>query len=162
MPSTVAHVLAATILGEHLRLRALLSQVDAFAQPARMAQAGGEPLRAALEQLDDNLLAHEDGEGRILFPRVQARCPPLGAVLGRMESEHAGMRAMLAGLIERAQPACMTAIGREEFAGDWARFSDTVLGHMSVEESYILPVANDFLLPGDWEEIASSLAQAPS
>ena len=42
------------------------------------------------------------------------------------------------------------------------RFASTAIGHMSVEERYIVPVAADFLTTKDWDEIGLSVPRQPS
>nr|ART90220.1 hemerythrin HHE cation binding region [uncultured bacterium] len=116
-------------------------------------------MRAMLAYLDEMpARLHHASESELLFPRIRERCPALRPVLDRLEAEH-----------ERGEPAMrelQAALAAWERDGDVHRESfellleahaSTYLGHMEVEESYILPVATDYLSPADWRELEEAL-----
>lgn len=146
------------ILGEHRTMRALLASANSLASNARaLGQAGAPPFRVVLANLNTLLVPHETRESKLLFPKLRKRCPPLGSVLDRMESEHKGLAGGLAALLARI-PQGSDMWQRqdfESFCADWHQFASTVIGHMSVEESYIVPVAADFLTLEDWNAIVT-------
>jgi len=53
----------------------------------------------------------------------------------------------------------MGEVHRESFQLLLHTHSTVYLGHMEVEESYVLPVAADYLSPADWRELAEALAR---
>ena len=97
---------------------------------------------------------HHPKEDRYLFPLVRSRCPSAGALVDRLEAEHAeGARAMrsLAHAFSRYQQG-----GSGEFAAFTValdRFARLEWDHMRAEESELLPLAEEHLLPDDWKTI---------
>lgn len=147
------------LLDEHQRLR---HQLERTAQLCSAAQRGLAADAAALRMLRDALAeltalsrAHEPREARLLFPALRRRCPPLAPVIERMEREHDHLDAMLAELSARL--AATAGAGGDGEAGGLAgtlqQLAATSLGHMAVEENYLLPVAADYVTAEDWTEI---------
>ena len=159
-PTIAARGFIDSILDDHFAIRALLQGADMLV-PGRSAsgETGTAELRALLHDLDARLVAHEARESRLLFPRLQMRCLPLGSVLGRMEQEHTQMATGIGDLLALLPDADgwrpRDAGDASNFAQRWHSFSATTQGHMNVEERYILPVAADFLSRDDWDDITS-------
>ena len=100
------------------------------------------------------------GGSELLFPRIRERCPALRPVLDRLEAEHDRAASAIRDL-EHALTAweLMGDSRRESFELLLHTYTSGYLGHMEVEESYILPVAVDYLSPADWRELADALMQ---
>lgn len=83
----------------------------------------------------------------------------LQPVLDRLEGEHERSEKAIREL-ERALVA-WEVVGearRESCQLMLQAHANTYLGHMEVEENYVLPVALDYLSPLDWRELADALA----
>src|SRR5438552_8693535 len=124
-------------------LRALRKDVDACCTGDTAPDIEG--LRAMLFYLDEvPARVHYATEYVLLFPRIRERCPSLRPVLDRLEAEH-----------ERGGPAVrelergltawqlMGDCRRAQFQSLVHTFTRVYLGHMEVEENYVLPVAGD-------------------
>ena len=149
------------ILEEHRALAtvllALRQTVDACCGCS--ATPDFEGLRAMLFYLDEvPARVHHAKESELLFPRIRERCPALRPVLDRLEAEHARGETAV-----RELERCLTAwhlIGdgrRDHFQSLVHNFTRLYLGHMEVEENYVLPVAGDFLSAADWRELDDAL-----
>lgn len=159
--NTARQALIDTLASEHARVKALLQGLAAEADRAAKEDRSADLrlVRAALRELEVLDIPHHQRESRVLFPRIRQRCPPLAPVLDRLEREHARMEPMYRDLV-----AALDKVG----AGDAARhpalghqvklFVEAGLGHMSVEESYIMPVATDFLTPQDFLDLSKAVA----
>lgn len=151
------------ILEEHRALatvmRALQQTVDA-AHRASTAPAF-EALRAMVFYLNEMpARVHHAAESELLFPRIRARCPALRPVLDRLEAEHARGEGAVRDL-EHALNAwqLMGDARREAFELQLRAYTDTYIGHMEVEENYVLPVAQDYLTEEDWRELEAAFAR---
>lgn len=145
------------ILEDHRALATVLRALRAA------ADQGGRPdfdrLRAMLFYLDDvPARVHHVTENELLFPRIRERCPALRPVLDRLELEHERGESAVRDL-EHAVTAwqLMGDERRESFQLLAHAFAATYLGHMEVEENYVLPVAGDFLTAADWRELDEEL-----
>jgi hemerythrin-like domain-containing protein len=149
------------IVQDHQALASVMQALRDTVQ--RAGRCGRRPdfdvVRAMLSFLDEMpARLHHASEGELLFPRIRERCPALRPVLDRLEAEH-----------ERGETAVReleAALAAWERDGDGHRESfellleaqaNSYLGHMEVEESYILPVATDYLSPADWRELEEAL-----
>ena len=103
---------------------------------------------------------HHAAEEQLLFPRIRERCPPLRPVLDRLEAEHARGESTVQSL-ERALTAweVMGDERREAFELLLRGYVEGYLGHMEVEENYVLPVAQDYLSEADWLDLHSAFAR---
>jgi hemerythrin-like domain-containing protein len=149
------------ILEEHRALAtvlvALRQTVDACCGCGASPDFDG--LRAMLFYLDEvPARVHHATESELLFPRIRERCPALRPVLDRLEAEHQRGETDV-GELER----CLTAwqlMGdgrRDHFQSLVLNFTRVYLGHMEVEENYVLPVADDYLSAADWRELDDAL-----
>ena len=145
------------ILEEHRALATVLRALRVA------ADHGGSPdfdrLRAMLFYLDDvPARVHHVTESEFLFPRIRERCPALRPVLDRLEAEHERGESAVRDL-EHAVTAwqLMGDASRESFRLLAQAFTTTYLGHMEVEENYVLPVAGEFLTAADWRELDEEL-----
>lgn len=148
------------IIEEH---RALATVIRTLQQSVAASRRAGttpdfEELRAMLFYLDEMpARIHHTNESELLFPRIRERCPALRPVLDRLETEHERGEASVREL-EHALNAWQL-IGearREAFELLLQAYTEGYLGHMEVEENYVLPVAMDYLSAVDWREIAAA------
>jgi hemerythrin-like domain-containing protein len=151
----------ALILQDHQALaavlRALREAVERAAKPG--AAPDFEALRTMLFYLDEMPgRVHHAAESGLLFPRIRERCPALHPVLDRLEDDHERSEAAVREL-ERALSAweVMGEARRESCQLLLQTHARVYLGHMEVEENYVLPVAQDYLSPLDWRELADAL-----
>jgi len=140
-------------------LRALRQSVE------RAGKSGSAPdfdeLRAMLFYLDEMpARVHHVTESELLFPRIRERCPVLGPVLDRLEAEHESGESA-ARELEHALTAweVMGDARRESFELLLRSHASAYLGHMEVEETYVLPVAVEYLSPADWRELEDAFAR---
>lgn len=149
------------ILEEHRALaavlRALRDTVDASCKDG--AAPDFDRLRAMLFYLDEvPARVHHATESELLFPRIRERCPALRPVLDRLEAEHErggpAMRELEHGLTAWQM---LGDVRREQFRSLVHTFTRVYLGHMEVEENYVLPVAGDYLSDADWRELDDAL-----
>ena len=140
-------------------LRALRDAVDSSGKCG--VPPDFELLRAMLFYMDEMpARLHHAAEEELLFPRIRERCPPLRPVLDRLQAEHARGESTVQSL-ERALTAWQV-IGedrREAFEMLLRGYVDSYLGHMEVEENYVLAVAQDYLSEADWLELHSAFAR---
>lgn len=150
------------ILEQHQALGAVLRS---FRLQIERARHHGTPpdfgmLRAMLFYLDEvPAQLHHAKESTHLFPRLRARCPPLRPVLDRLEAEHARGEIAIREL-ERALLA-FEVLGeprRAAFEAAAERYVSTYIGHMEVEEDYVIPVALDCLTASDWAELDAAFS----
>lgn len=94
-----------------------------------------------------------------LFFKIRERCPPLQPVLERLENEHTLGDRMVQSL-HRALTAWQLdgAKRRETFELLLCVYVNGYLGHIEVEENYVLPVAQDYLFESDWREFHVAFA----
>lgn len=151
----------ALILQDHQALgqvlRALRDAVDQAGKSSRPPDF--DALRAMLFYLDEMpSRLHHASESELLFPRIRERCPALRPVLDRLEADHERGESSVREL-EHALTAwqVMGNARRESFELLLHTYANAYLGHMEVEESYILPVAIDYLSPADWRELEDAL-----
>lgn len=150
------------IIEEH---RALGTVLRALRQSVGKASKSGEPpdfdeLRAMLFYMDEMAArGHHANETELLFPRIRERCPALRPVLDRLQSEH-GRGETAVRELEHALMAwqVMGDERREAFELTLGAYVDAYLGHMEVEESYVLPVAMEYLSADDWRELDAAFA----
>lgn len=118
-----------------------------------------ESMRRMLFYLDEMpARLHHRAEEDVLFPRIRERCPALHPVLDRLTAEHGRGESTVHGL-ERALTA-WELVGderREAFELPLRAFVNGYLGHMEVEENYVLPVAQDYLSEADWHDLLNAL-----
>lgn len=161
MVNAARQTLIDTLASEHAKVKSLLQRM---AEEANSAEREDRPVdlglvRLALQELQLLDIPHHQRESRVLFPRIRQRCPPLAPVLERLEREHARTEPMYGDLVDM-----LGKVGASEAARCPAltrrvlEFVEAGLGHMSVEESYIMPVAVDFMTSQDFLELSRAVA----
>ena len=159
--STTHHAVK-MIREEHEALRAVLHSVSYVIASARdrCALPDFKLLRSMLLYVVEfPERFHHTKENHLLFPRIRERCPPFAPVLDRLEAEHergeSGVRDLEHALAAFELLGETRRIPFEEAA---MRFVEGYLGHMEVEEQYILPVAEEYLTESDWSELDAAFA----
>jgi len=152
-----------TILDEHAALASVLRTLRDAAASRRTGNSAPdfEFLRSMLLYLDEMpARRHHAIEEQLLFPTIRARCPPLRPVLDRLEAEHARGESTVQSL-ERALTAwqVMGDERREAFQVLLRVYVDGYLGHMEVEENYVLSVAQDYLCEADWLDLHGAISR---
>lgn len=155
------HLALKLILDEHKALACVLRALrDTVANSRRPGVPPDfELVRAMLFYMDEiPARLHHTAEEQVLFPRIRERCPALHPVLDRLEAEHGRGESTVQGL-ERALTAweLMGDERREAFEMPLRVFVEGYLGHMEVEENYVLPVAQDYLSDADWRDLHAAL-----
>lgn len=149
------------IVDEHAVMACVLRALREAATSVHGATASPdfESLRAMLFYMDEMpARLHHRAEEELLFPRIRERCPALHPVLERLADEHGRSESTVQGL-ERALTAweLVGAERREAFELPLRGFVEGYLGHMAVEEDYVLPVAQDYLSEADWCDLHAAL-----
>ncbi len=155
------HPAVKMLLDEHAALARVLR---ALRETVAKSRGPGVPhdferLRAMLFYMEEMpARLHHTAEEQLLFPRIRERCPALRPVLDRLEAEHGRGEATVHGL-ERALTAweLMGDERREAFELPLRVFVEGYLGHMEVEENYVLSVAQDYLSEADWLDLHAAL-----
>lgn len=148
------------IVEEHLAIAAVLRVLQRAVDSARRGGAAPDfaHLRAMLVYLDEvPAQVHHANESRLLFPLIRTRCPALRPVLDRLEAEHERLEEAMRDLGHALNAWQVMGQGRREAFELLARtYTDGYLGHMAVEEDYVLAVAMDYLGPDDWSALQAA------
>jgi len=156
------HAALRIIHEEHVALSAMLRSILLLL--AQHRRQGTLPdfaaLRAMLFYVDEfPEKRHHLKESELLFPRLRARTASAGEALDRLDREHAqGERS-----IRDLQHALlgfemMGEARRESFERAAQQYVDFYLAHMSLEETQILPLAEQVLTEQDWTELNAAFA----
>ncbi|MDE2399293.1 MAG: hemerythrin domain-containing protein [Burkholderiales bacterium] len=150
------------IRDEHQALAAMLRSLSMMLVQARRENAmpDFEVLRAMVFYIDEfPERLHHTKESELLFPKIRARVPELGAVLDRLDSEHAqgerAIRDLEHGLLAFEVMGEPRRAAFEQAVETYIRF---YLAHMGVEESEVLPAATRALTEADWDELDAAFA----
>lgn len=149
------------ILEQHRALATVLQVLRDAVDAA--CESGDAPdfdrLRTMLFYLDEvPARVHHATESELLFPRIRERCPALQPVLDRLEAEHKRGGPAIRELERGLTGWQLMGNGRREhFQALVHAFARVYLGHMEVEENYVLPVAGDYLSAADWRELDEAL-----
>lgn len=150
------------IQDEHRALAAVLHGMRYLVREIR--ERGAEPMFDVLGAMIYYIDAyperiHHPRESEYLFRFLRARCPPAAPVLDLLEDEHrAGaerIRVLEQALsrYEHGGPSEFPA-----FATAVESFIDFEHEHMRREERDVLPLAEKYLLPGDWAVIDAAFS----
>jgi hemerythrin-like domain-containing protein len=157
------HPAVELIREEHAALASVLHALRDTVDRSRTSDVppNFERLRAMLFYMDEMpVRLHHAVEEQLLFPRIRERCPPLRPVLDRLEAEHSRGEGTVQSL-ERALTAwqVMGDDRREAFELLLRGYVDGYLGHMEVEENYVLAVAHDYLSEADWLDLHAAFVR---
>ncbi|MBE7420153.1 MAG: hemerythrin domain-containing protein [Ideonella sp.] len=156
------HTALTVMNDEHQAIAAMLRSLSMLIAQARESHRTPDfaLLRAMLFYLDEfPERLHHPKETQLLFPRVRARCPELGALIDRLDADHTRGEAAIRGL-EHALTAfeILGESRRDAFEHAVQRYSGAYLHHMAVEETQLLPAAREHLSAAEWVELDAAFA----
>jgi hemerythrin-like domain-containing protein len=151
------------IRDEHDALAAMLKSMRLLvgmgprSDPARFF----ETLRAMLYYIDQYPeRLHHPKETGLLFPKVVARVPTVQAAVERLDREHAKGEAAVRELQHLVQGwEFLGEARRADFVEAFDRYVVFYRDHMRIEESEILPAAEQHLSEEEWDELDRAFAQ---
>lgn len=158
----MSHPALTIIRHEHGALSAMLRSITMLlAEHRRRATLPDfSVLRAMLFYVDEfPERLHHTKESEMLFPKLRQRSSEAGAVLDRLDRDHAGgERAIreLEHLLLGFEMMGDTSEGEQRrtlFEDAMQQYVAFYLDHMRVEESEILPLAQRVLTDDDWKEL---------
>ena len=158
MRSTALHVMN----DEHQAIAAMLRSLSMLVAQSRRERKLPDfgLMRAMLFYLDEfPERLHHAKETQLLFPLVRQRCPELGAVVERLENDHARGEAAIRS-VEHALLAfeMLGESRRDVFEEAAQRYVGAYLHHMAVEETQLLPAAREHFTADDWVELDAAFA----
>ena len=139
-------------------LRSLLLLLDKG--PGDAPEAFFDSMRAMLFYIDEiPERLHHPKESRLLFPLVLQRAPEVAPVLAQLEQDHAGGEAAVRQLQHLLRAwELMGEPRRAPFANELARYVQFYMEHMRLEETQVLPLAQQHLDGDDWRELDAAFA----
>jgi hemerythrin-like domain-containing protein len=154
------------IRDEHASLAAMLQSL------LQMIQRGPEPqgrdqhelffdvLRAMLFYIDEfPEKLHHPKESDLLFPRVARAAPQVMATIEQLESDHMAGEAQVRELMHLLMAwEYLGETRRPAFEAEAKRYVAFYLEHMRLEESVVLPAAEQSLDEGDWHALNVAFA----
>ncbi|MDH5539034.1 MAG: hemerythrin domain-containing protein [Rhizobacter sp.] len=158
----MTHAALKIIQQEHGALSAILRSLTMLLAEHRRLKSLPDfaVLRAMLFYVDEfPEKLHHTKESELLFPKLRARSLAAREVLDRLDRDHArGERAirelehkLLA--FEMMSDTEQHEARREAFEQALKSYVDFYLDHMRVEETVVLPLAEQVLTPDDWAEV---------
>ena len=156
------HLALDVIRDEHQALAAMLRSLSMLLQHSRRENTlpPFDVLRAMMFYIDEfPERLHHTKESQLLFPKLRERAPEIGALLDKLDRDHAaGERAIRD--LEHALLAfeVMGEPRREAFEQLADRYINGYLAHMSCEEHDVLPAAAKLLAPADWVDLDAAFA----
>ena len=158
----MSHAALRIIHDEHAALSAMLRSIVLLLGQHR--RSGTLPdfaaLRAMLFYVDEfPEQRHHRKESELLFPKLRARTAEAGAVLDRLDQDHARGESAIREL-EHALLAfeMMGESRRADFEAAAQKYVDFYAQHMALEEGQILPLAEKVLTAQDWAELDAAFA----
>jgi hemerythrin-like domain-containing protein len=153
----MTHAALRIIHEEHAALSAMLRSIGLLL--AQHRRQGTMPdfatLRAMLFYVDEfPEKRHHLKESELLFPKLRARTSQANEALDRLDQDHArGERSIRE--LEHALLAfeMLGESRREAFEAATRQYVDFYFAHMSLEETQILPLAEQVLTAQDWAEL---------
>lgn len=158
----MTHKALTIIRAEHDALAAMLRSLQMLV--ARAASDGTHPdfavLRAMLLYVDEfPERLHHAKESGLLFPRLRARTPKAAQVLERLDAEHhRGEHAIRDLEHDLLAWEVLGEPRRAAFAASLERYVGFYLEHMRLEETEVLPLAQQSLTDDDWAELDRAFA----
>lgn len=150
------------IQDEHMALSAMLQSVHLLIRrgPGDDRRAFFDTLRAMLFYIDEfPERLHHPKESNLLFPRVVRLAPQTMDVVQRLEQEHLRGEPAVRALQHLLLAWELLGEGRKPaFVQAFADYMAFYREHMRLEETEILPVAQRYLAPADWQELDEAFA----
>jgi len=159
----MAHASIRIIHDEHAALSAMLQSLRMMVQrgPGDEPEQFFDVLRAMLFYIDEfPERLHHTKESELLFPPVRARAPHLREALDRLDLDHARGEASVRELQHLLLAwELLGESRRAAFEQAAQRYLDFYLAHMKLEETVILPAAEQLLSEADWKALDDAFAQ---
>jgi len=163
-----SHATIRIIRDEHSALSAVLRSIGLLLTESR--RHGVDPdwkvLRAMLFYIDEfPEKVHHTKESALLFPLLRERSSRLGAVLDRLDRDHASSHRAVLDLehdvlaLEMMSEAPHAKARLADFEARMHGYIASYLDHIRVEEVEVLPVADEVLGAGDWLELDAAFMQ---
>lgn len=147
---------------EHSSLAAMLKSLRLMVDrgPGDEPAAFFDVMRAMLFYIDEvPERQHHPKESEWLFPQVARRSPEAAQVIARLERDHAGGEAAVRELQHLLLAwELMGDARRETFCMALGRYIDFYLEHMRLEETVVLPAAQQHLTAEDWSALDAAFA----
>ena len=151
-----------TIREEHASLAAVLQSLRLMLDqgPGDEPAAFFDVMRAMLFYIDEfPERQHHPKESRWLFPKVAERSPEAAEAIAQLEREHAGGEAAVRELQHLLLGWELMGDGRREaFAEALQRYVRFYLDHMRLEETVVLPAAQQHIEQADWVAMDAAFA----
>ena len=145
------------IRDEHQALAAMLRSLGLLLSKTRRENQAPDfwLIRAMLFYLDEFAeRLHHQKESELLFPAVRAQAPELGAVLDRLDDDHARGEQAIREL--EHDLLAFEVVGEErraKFEKAFEAYSRSYLEHMAAEEQHVLPAAQRLLSAEQWSTL---------
>lgn len=147
---------------EHSSLAAVLQSLRLMLDrgPGDEPAAFFDVMRAMLFYIDEvPERQHHPKESEWLFPKVAERSPQAAQAIERLERDHAGGEAAVRELQHLLLAwELMGDVRREAFSTALLRYIDFYLEHMRLEETVVLPAAQQHLTAQDWSALDAAFA----
>ncbi|WP_440106096.1 hemerythrin domain-containing protein [Acidovorax sp. BL-A-41-H1] len=147
---------------EHSSLAAVLQSLRLMLDrgPGDEPAAFFDVMRAMLFYIDEvPERQHHPKESEWLFPKVAERSPEAAQAIERLERDHAGGEAAVRELQHLLLAwELMGDVRREAFSTALLRYIDFYLEHMRLEETVVLPAAQQHLTAQDWAALDAAFA----
>ena len=150
------------IRDEHAALAAMLKSMGLMIDrgPADNADGFFDVLQAMLFYIDEfPERLHHPKESNLLFPRVAHLAPQTMLAIVKLEQDHASGEVAVRELQHLLLAWELVGEARRSAFEEAAKkYLDFYLEHMRLEESVILPAAQEVLSAADWEELDAAFA----
>jgi hemerythrin-like domain-containing protein len=147
---------------EHASLAAVLQSLRLMLDrgPGDDPAAFFDVMRAMLFYIDEvPERQHHPKESEWLFPKVAERSAEAAQAIERLERDHAGGEAAVRELQHLLLAwELMGDVRREAFSAALLRYIDFYLEHMRLEETVVLPAAQQHLTAQDWSALDAAFA----
>ena len=147
---------------EHAALAAMLRSLTLMVKrgPKRDTDTFFTVLRAMLFYVDEfPERLHHPKETELLFPKLRRSSPQIGADLDRLDRDHSKGEANIRELQHLLLAwEFMGETRRGAFEGACLRYVNFYLDHMRLEETLILPAAEQCLSAEEWRELDEAFA----
>ena len=162
MPQQSSSLCLQTIREEHSSLAAVLHSLRLMQEqgPGDDPAVFFDVMRAMLFYIDEfPERQHHPKESKHLFPKVAERAPGVADTLAQLERDHAGGEAAVRELQHLLLGwELMGGARREAFAHALESYIRFYLEHMRLEETVVIPAAQQHLQPADWNAIDTAFA----
>ena len=151
------------IRDEHASLAAMLHSMTQLLErgPAEDAQQFFEVMRAMLFYIDEfPEQLHHPKESNLLFPKVAKKAPEVRGAIDRLERDHMHSEKAVRDLLHLLLAWELVGPTRKAgFVNAFGPYVESYLDHMRLEETVVLPAAQESLTDEDWAELDQAFDQ---